>query len=138
VESLTDDVACRQNELTAKLKQELQDLVAQSRETSEGIAAVAIQLSHLQTQFADWNLNRSSDAVQAKFDAIITRVQLLEARCEHVGEIRSEARQVSSTLSTISEDVESLYSQVTVISKQVNATSAKLDAFRHHFEQLPD
>ena len=122
----------------ANLETELKVLVADNQRTSATIADLSAQLCHLQTNLAGWQAERSNEALQNKFDALAARVQLLETRTECLGEVKSDTRRANLTLSTITEDVESLFGQLAAVSKQVNTTATRLEVFRRHFEQIPD
>lgn len=140
INSLVDQTESVQRRLPtlANLEMELKALAADNRRTSVTIADLSGQLRHLQTNLASWQADRSNEVLQNKLDALAARVELLETRTECLGEVKSDARRANMTLSTMTEDVESLFGQLAAVSKQVNATGTRLETFRRHFEQIPD
>jgi chromosome segregation ATPase len=140
INSLVDQTSSIQRRLPtfANLETELKALAADNQRTSATIADLSAQLSHLQTNLTSWQAERSNEVLQNKFDALAARVQLLETRTECLGDVKSDTRRANATLSTMTEDVESLFSQLAAVSKQVNTTATRVETFRRHFEQIPD
>jgi chromosome segregation ATPase len=140
INSLADQTESVQRRLPtfANLETELKALMADNQRTSATIADLSAQLHHLQTNLTSWQAERSNEVLQNKFDALAARVQLLETRTECLGDVKSDTRRANATLSTMTEDVESLFSQLAAVSKQVNTTATRVETFRRHFEQIPD
>ena len=140
INSLIDKAESVEKRLTliANLDAKVKAVVADSQQTSATIADLSAQLHHLQTNLVSWQTVSSNEALQDKLEALTARVLLLETRTECLGELKSDARRSKSTLSAMAEDVESLLGQLAAVSKHVNTTATRLDAFRRYFEQIPD
>jgi hypothetical protein len=95
-------------------------------------------LQRLQANLISWQADRSNEVLTNKLDALAARVQLLETRTECIGGIKADTRRAVGTLSTMTEDVETLFGELAALSKQLNTAASCLDTFRRHFEQLPD
>ena len=140
VNCLVGETATVQKRLSAlaTLEIELKMVTAQNERTAASIADLSGQLLHLQTTLANWQADSSNKALQNKVDTLAARVLALESRIDGFSDIKSDARRANMALSTMAEDVESLFGQLAMVSKQANLTAARLEMFRRHLDQFPD
>ena len=109
-----------------------------NQRTCAAVADLSAQLHQLETKLASWQAQSSNEALQNKLEALTARVLLVETRTDRLGELKSDARQANAMLSTMVEDVESLFGQMAAVSKQLSTTATRLEGFRRHFERSPN